>query len=285
MHSEFRIGRRLVQPELNTILHSGKATRVEPKVMEVLVYLARRPGEVVGRETLIRDLWGDTFVTDAALTRCIAELRKVFDDDVREPRVIQTIAKSGYRLIALVEPATKDEDEELARASTTVEGEKPASQSHALSRLLLPTLFVAVGLIAGATVMFIALRPVARQPQQVLRSSLTLVGESLAIGTSRAMAVSPDGFRVAYVGGQSSNRKLFLRVLDSSVVTPIPESDGARTPFFSPDSRWLGFWSDGKLKKVLLSNLSIVSICDTLGTSGASWGTNGTIVGRSLPRV
>src|SRR5687767_6417752 len=82
MHSEFRIGRRLVQPELNTIVQSGEATRVEPKVMEVLVYLVQRPGEVVGRETLIRDLWGDTFVTDAALTRCIAELRKVFEDDV-----------------------------------------------------------------------------------------------------------------------------------------------------------------------------------------------------------
>src|SRR5262245_38034320 len=75
--------------------------------MEVLVYLARRPGEVVARDTLIRDVWGETFVTDHVLTRCIGELRKVFDDDVREPRVIQTIDKSGYRLIAPVEAADR----------------------------------------------------------------------------------------------------------------------------------------------------------------------------------
>jgi DNA-binding winged helix-turn-helix (wHTH) protein len=54
--SEFRIGRRIVQPELNTIVTAGKSARVEPKVMEVLLYLAEQAGQVVQRETLIRDV-------------------------------------------------------------------------------------------------------------------------------------------------------------------------------------------------------------------------------------
>src|SRR5262245_28720852 len=105
MEGDFRIGQRLVQPRLNTVVVGGRELRIEPKVMEVLTYLAGRAGEVVPKETLLRDVWGDTFVTDNVLTRCIAELRRVFDDDARDPRVIQTIAKSGYRLVATVEPA------------------------------------------------------------------------------------------------------------------------------------------------------------------------------------
>jgi eukaryotic-like serine/threonine-protein kinase len=68
--------------------------------MEVLVYLADHAGEVVSKESLLQALWGDTFVTENALTRCIAELRKAFQDDAEEPRIIQTITKRGYRLIA-----------------------------------------------------------------------------------------------------------------------------------------------------------------------------------------
>src|SRR6185295_4464212 len=77
--------------------------------MHVLVCLAEHPGEVVAKEHLIRTVWPDTFVTDDVLTRSISELRRVFGDDAKEPRVIQTIPKSGYRLIAgLSFPAERD---------------------------------------------------------------------------------------------------------------------------------------------------------------------------------
>src|SRR5262245_65393995 len=126
MDGDLQVGDWRVQPRLNALSRSGRTLRVEPKVMEVLVYLARRPGEVVSRETLIRDLWGDTFVTDAALTRCIAELRKVFDDDAREPRYIETIAKSGYRLIAPVGPEPNDTEAAAgAPAQIRAEARKP----------------------------------------------------------------------------------------------------------------------------------------------------------------
>jgi TolB-like protein/DNA-binding winged helix-turn-helix (wHTH) protein len=100
---DFQIGRWLVQPNLNTVSQNGKTFHIEPKVMEVLVCLARHAGETLSRKTLLETVWPDTFVSDDVLTRCISELRRVFDDDAKESRFIQTISKRGYRLLARVE--------------------------------------------------------------------------------------------------------------------------------------------------------------------------------------
>ena len=74
--------------------------------MEVLVCLADHAGEAVSKEELVRTVWPDTFVSDDALKRCIFALRRVFEDDAREPSVIETIPKRGYRLIALINRST-----------------------------------------------------------------------------------------------------------------------------------------------------------------------------------
>jgi len=84
--SPFRVGKWEAEPGLNEVRGPGGAVRVEPKVMEVLVALARRPGETVGREALLEEIWGGKYVVEAVLTRCISELRRVFDDDAQSPR-------------------------------------------------------------------------------------------------------------------------------------------------------------------------------------------------------
>jgi len=100
----FRVGTWLVQPKLNSISSGEAAVRLEPKVMEVLVCLASRPGEPVSKETLLKTVWPDTFVSDDVLTRSISELRRALNDDARSPRFIETIAKRGYRLLAPAQP-------------------------------------------------------------------------------------------------------------------------------------------------------------------------------------
>lgn len=107
MNGEFQLGPWLVQPRLNSIVLDGQSVRLEPKVMQVLVCLARGAGDVVEKEQLIRSVWPDTFVSDDALTRCISELRKTFEDDARESRFIQTIPKIGYRLVAPVKEVAR----------------------------------------------------------------------------------------------------------------------------------------------------------------------------------
>jgi TolB-like protein/DNA-binding winged helix-turn-helix (wHTH) protein len=104
LDGSFRIGSWVVEPSLNTISSNGSTIRLEPKVMEVLVCLTRHAGESLTKEKLLQEVWPGTFVTDDALKRCILELRRVFEDDAREPHVIQTIAKRGYRLVAPVSP-------------------------------------------------------------------------------------------------------------------------------------------------------------------------------------
>jgi adenylate cyclase len=102
MTREFRVGGWLVELDLNSITSTKKKVSVEPKVMEVLAYLADHPGEVLPKEQIINAVWSGTYVSEEVLRYSISELRKAFDDDAKNPSVIQTIARRGYRLIAEV---------------------------------------------------------------------------------------------------------------------------------------------------------------------------------------
>src|SRR5260370_19041962 len=104
MEGDFRLGEWLVCPKLNTVQRDGGAVRLEHKFMLVLVCLAGRPGEVISKDELIRTVWADTFVTDDVLTRAVSELRKILRDDAKQPHIIQTVSKNGYRLSAPVQP-------------------------------------------------------------------------------------------------------------------------------------------------------------------------------------
>ncbi|HLA71687.1 MAG TPA: winged helix-turn-helix domain-containing protein [Steroidobacteraceae bacterium] len=102
LQSGFRIGEYLVEPRQNRIVRGGSEVRLEPRVMDVLVCLAAGAGEVVSRDTLNATVWRDVVVTDQAVTNCISELRDHLGDDRSTNRVIETIPKRGYRLVAPV---------------------------------------------------------------------------------------------------------------------------------------------------------------------------------------
>lgn len=99
----FTVGEWRVEPALNSLAHrDGPALRLEPKVVEVLGYLAARAGEVVPRKELLEALWPGLVVGDESLTQTVIKLRKALGDPAREARYVETIAKRGYRLIAPV---------------------------------------------------------------------------------------------------------------------------------------------------------------------------------------
>jgi DNA-binding winged helix-turn-helix (wHTH) protein len=113
VQGDFRIDDWLVQPQINSVQKEGKTWHLEPKVMQVLLQLASHPNEVLSKDRLLEAVWHNTFVGDDVLVRCISEIRYVFGDDPKSSRVIQTIPKGGYRMIAAVtaevpitEPAT-----------------------------------------------------------------------------------------------------------------------------------------------------------------------------------
>ena len=97
-------GARIARPiELG---RAGDTVRIEPKVMEVLMALADRAGQVVSRDDLLAVVWPGVIVGDDALTQSIIKLRKALGDNPRAPSYIETISKRGYRLIA---PVRSDE--------------------------------------------------------------------------------------------------------------------------------------------------------------------------------
>jgi endo-1,4-beta-xylanase len=103
MQGDFRIGGRLVHPRLNSIDYEEDTIHLEPKVMRVLVALARHAGDVVTRQQLRETVWQDVFVGEDVLVRAISELRRAFQDDPRAQHTIQTVPKVGYRLVVPVQ--------------------------------------------------------------------------------------------------------------------------------------------------------------------------------------
>lgn len=99
----FQVGSHLVRRDLNAIIGPGGKHRLQPRVIEVLVILAERAGEVVGHDEIIHHVWDLPVVTPQAVSRCISVLRKALGDSRSEQRVIQTISKRGYRLVVPVE--------------------------------------------------------------------------------------------------------------------------------------------------------------------------------------
>lgn len=91
MQGDFRIGSWLVQPQLNSIADSETTVRVEPRAMEVLVYLSGHADEVLSKDRIIQAVWADTFVTDNTLATAISQLRRAFRDSPQEPAIIETI--------------------------------------------------------------------------------------------------------------------------------------------------------------------------------------------------
>ena len=99
--ARLQVGQWSVDPAANELQRGAETVRLEPKTMDVLVALAGRAGEVVGREELLSAVWPGVVVTDEVLTQVVIKLRKALGDTARQPEYIETIPKRGYRLIAV----------------------------------------------------------------------------------------------------------------------------------------------------------------------------------------
>ena len=116
-------------------------------------------------------------------------------------------------------------------------------------------------------------------PQAPSHVSIALPpGDLLEPANFLPLALSPDGRHLVYSAIRGGIRQLFLRTLDSRDTIVVPGSDGAENPFFSPDGRWIGFFAEGKLRKVSIAGGAPQTLCASIYTGGASWGTDGRIV-------
>jgi DNA-binding winged helix-turn-helix (wHTH) protein len=120
----FRLGEWLVEPSLNRLTRGDDTVALEPRLMDLLLLLARHPGEVLSPEATIDAVWAQQFVGEGLLRRAVASLREALGDDAKAPTYIETISKRGYRLIAEpvpvggeMAPVSLDETERVAVGS------------------------------------------------------------------------------------------------------------------------------------------------------------------------
>jgi serine/threonine-protein kinase len=120
----------------------------------------------------------------------------------------------------------------------------------------------------------------ARPLQPLLRVSVELSrGATLSRSRGGQVALSADGTRIAIVEQVAAGEfRLAARRLDESEFVPLPGTEGALMPFFSPDGQWIGFFANGKLKKIAVQGGAAITLCEAPYPMGASWGDDGNII-------
>jgi serine/threonine-protein kinase len=127
--------------------------------------------------------------------------------------------------------------------------------------------------------LWVALRAPRPPTRPVARVVVTLPpGDRLTVGNTPVVTLSPDGSRLVYVANQGGSTQLYVRAIDRFETTAIPGTEGAEAPFFSPDGQSVGFFAEGKLKKVSLTGGAPLILCNAPLNRGASWRPDGTII-------
>ena len=157
--------------------------------------------------------------------------------------------------------------------------EQPTQATMRQTRIKLPWAAVAAVLtvisIGLGAVAWRATRPVDRP---LMRLSVDLGPDAVA-GEFTTTAIAPDGLRLVFPAKNPDGKQMLAtRLLDQSIHTLLAGTENGRDPFFSPDGKWIGFFADGKMKKISVQGGVPVVLCDAPLARGASWGTDGNIV-------
>jgi Tol biopolymer transport system component/DNA-binding winged helix-turn-helix (wHTH) protein len=233
----YRFGDVEIDTEAFRVVRAGESIRLEPKALELLVYLATHSGRLVTKGEIQQAIWKDTFVTESALTRLVAQIRRGLGDDAREARYIETVPTRGYRFIARLEEGGSEDPVPL-------EHDHPPARSP---RRLGPGVgvlaaLVLVGLVAGsreARRRAPAAGPRLTAPRTIERQIST--GASLNLYPR----FSPEGSSIAYSTLRGGSLEIVLRALAPGASEVAITGDGQQNiqPAFSPDGRLIAYHS------------------------------------------
>jgi len=241
----FQFDRFQVDPLTFRLLKDGTPVDVEPKALHLLIYLLQHPGRLVKKQELLDAVWGDTSVTENALTRAIAILRRALNDSTREPKYIETVPTQGYRFVADVSTSS---DTGLRQA------EADAPRAAAASTSLLSGKRVRIAIFAAAIVTVVVAgllwhrarnrdRGAAGQSTEVKRFGLVQV--TFSGGLDGFPGFSPDGRSIVFSSDRSGVFELYIRQLEENggEVQLTRDGGGNIQPEWSPDGQWIAYHS------------------------------------------
>ncbi len=262
----FRFGDVEVDVPAVRVTRAASPVALEPKSFDVLLLLAANRGRVVEKDEIVERVWRDVGVTDNALTRVIAHLRRDLGDEAAEARYIETARTRGYRFLPDLEPV----------------GE-PLRAVEAPSTALMPRrwwLFAACGaaavVVAGLVAVGLHARRTARPtPPVTLEAPLTPVQLTLSPGYNGDPSFSPDGQSVAYTSERDGKMDIFIRRLDDGSELQVTHGGGHVEPAFSPDGGWIAFHSRSRGGLWLVSSLGGEPRQLTVAGSQPAWSPDG----------
>lgn len=236
------------------LLKSGVPVPVEPKALDLLQVLLTRAPRVVEKAEIFSIVWKDVAVTDNALTRAIAQLRKALEDDSKAPRYIETVATRGYRLMADVSvlPSGNSSggpvrESQRPRAIDPLSGAAPQSSRLRWAALTV-TLLLALSVWAGLSFV----RPQAEGAHRStgdggpdIERLATLRPHQLTsgVGFDGFLTFSPDGTRMAFSSDRSGALEIYVQGV-SSGSTPVAVTSNGRhnvQPVWSPDGQFIAY--------------------------------------------
>jgi DNA-binding winged helix-turn-helix (wHTH) protein/Tol biopolymer transport system component len=260
------------------LLRGDAATALPSRAFDALVYLIVHRERVVQKNELIDAIWSDVVVTDDSLTHAISVVRRALADERAHPKYIETVPRRGYRFIGVVRT---DEVERSVQPSTSEPNKAVAAPSFPRGK---PARLASVAAGAAAFAALIALvAPLTRPVPSVDAARSVWLSQPSPPETSIASGgvLSPDGRYLAFVARDdlAGKNALWVRSLQSSELERLPGTDDASKPFWSPDSRRMGFFANGQLLTVDVTSRAVVNVADVdVVVAGGSWGPDDTIL-------
>jgi len=276
----------------------GNEIQLPSRAFDALVYLIEHRDRLVRKNELVEAVWHDVVVTDDSLIHAISVIRRALGDDPNEPHYVQTIPRRGYRFVAQVDPVADAGAVEPARGPEPALSSKaladPASPPVAPAAFMMPSprwhrsrasragvaiLLAAIG-VAG-TVIWLSTRVRNAETHDAARairlSQPAPDGASIVAGG----VLSPDGQQLTFVArdNASGRNALWLRTLYSSELKALDNTDAASKPFWSADSSRIGFFANGKLLAVNVSDGAVRVVAEVgITPAGGTWAPDDTIL-------
>ena len=238
-----RFGAFEFDPASGELRRRGRLVTLQDQQSTVLRYLIEHAGVTVTREELRAVLWPDgTYVEfEFGLYNTVNRLRRALGDSASNPHFIQTEPKLGYRFIAALEHQPR---EEYPAPEPLIEpAHEPDQQQKKPNRLLIAGAIALFLLGALSGLWFAKRRSTPDTKSQMYRFAIEVPG----VNRVPTLAISPSGDQIVFRGAKGL---LYRRYLDHSDFRPVPASQQAMSPFFSPSGEGLGFFTGQDLKIV-----------------------------------